>query len=51
MDMTHKQMTNLSVVDVVDAALGPLLKFRADRGSGRCLEQCLPIVLSIQLQI
>jgi hypothetical protein len=51
MDMTHKQMTNVALVDVVDAALGPLLKFRADRGSDRSLEHCLPIVWSTRLQI
>jgi hypothetical protein len=45
MDMTRKQMTNVAVVDVVDAPMGQLLKFRADPGSGRCLEHCLPIVL------
>jgi electron transfer flavoprotein alpha/beta subunit len=51
MGMTRKQMTNVAVVDVVDAPTGHLLKFRADPGSGRCLEHCLPIVLSTQLPI
>jgi hypothetical protein len=51
MNMTNKQMTKVAVVDVDDAPMGPLLKFRADRGSGRCLEHCLPIVLPTQLQI
>jgi hypothetical protein len=51
MDMTRKQMTNVAVVDVVDAPMGQLSKFRADPGSGRYLEHCLPIVLQTQLPI